>query len=56
MAASEALHLLYSDLVRVLQQPELLAYDLYAERILPEKALEAINVWCGSTPMSLNGR
>ena len=44
MAASEALRLLYGDLVRVLQEPELLACDLYSEGIVPEKALEEVNV------------
>ena len=44
MAASEALRLLYGDLVRVLQEPELLACDLYAEGIVPEEALEEVNV------------
>ena len=44
MAASEALRLLYGDLVRVLQEVELLACDLYAEGIVPEKALEEVSV------------
>ena len=44
VAASEALRRLYADLVRVLQDPELLACDLYAEGIVPENALEEVNV------------
>ena len=44
MAASEALRLLYGDLVRVLQEVELLACDLYAEGIVPQKAVEDVRV------------
>ena len=44
VAASEALRLLWPDLVRVLQNPELLASDLYAEGIVPENALEVVAV------------
>ena len=44
MAASEALRQLCADLVRVLQEPELLACELYAEGIVPRSALEEVNV------------
>ena len=44
MAASEALRLLYGDLVRVLQEVEVLACDLYAEGIVPQKAVEDVRV------------
>ena len=48
-SASEALRLLYGDLVRVMQEPELLACDLYAEGIVSRSALEETNV-VGITP------
>ena len=44
MAASDALRRLCGDLVRVMQEPELLACDLYAEGIVPQSALEEMNV------------
>ena len=44
VAASEALRRLYGDLVRMLQDPEQLACDLYAEGIVPEKAVDDMNV------------
>ena len=43
-AALEALRQLFADLVRVLQDPELLACDLYAEGVVLENALEEVNV------------
>ena len=43
-AASEAVRLLYDDLVRIMQQPELLACELYSEGVVPEGALEEMNV------------
>ena len=42
--ALEALRQLFADLVRVLQDPELLACDLYAEGIVLENALEEVSV------------
>ena len=42
--ALEALRQLFADLVRVLQDPELLACDLYAEGVVLENALEEVNV------------
>ena len=42
--ALEALRQLLADLVRVLQDPELLACDLYAEGVVLENALEEVNV------------
>ena len=44
VAASEALRRLYGDLVRMLQDPEQLACDLYAEGVVPEKAVDDVNV------------
>ena len=42
--ALEALRQLFADLVRVLQDPELLACDLYAEGVVLENALEEVSV------------
>ena len=43
-AALEALRQLFADLVRVLQDPELLACDLYAEGVVLENALDEVSV------------
>lgn len=42
--ALEALRELFGDLVRVLQDPELLACDLYAEGLVLDNALEEVSV------------